>query len=221
MTDQRKHVVSFIVIISVLGAIPFLLWALEQKEERMSQEKYEEVVQETVQLIRAGSYKEAEYKLDEIPEGKEDKVTENLGRYVEMLWDERIKASIEKLESEANTIEVEYGGDLKEKMEQDVERIHTAYQKYEEQREEEKRLVEEAVQKIMEEQRQYLYQNTDTPNYSYSGSSSYSKPSKSYTYNDPYDAREYDDPEDFYYDNEDLFDDYEDAEDEWDDAWDD
>ena len=221
MTDQRKNVVSFIVIISVLGAITFLLWAWEQKEERMSQEKYEEVVQETVQLIRAGSYKEAEYKLDEIPEGKEDKVTENLGRYVEMLWDEKINASIEKLESEANTIEVEYGGDLKEKMEQDVERIHTAYQKYEEQREEEKRLAEEAVQKIMEEQRQYLYQNTDTPNYSYSGSSSYSKPSKSYTYNDPYDAREYDDPEDFYYDNEDLFDDYEDAEDEWDDAWDD
>ena len=37
----------------------------------------------------------------------------------------------------------------------------------------------------------------------------------SYTYEDPYDVEDYDDPEDFYFDNEDVFEDIEDAEDYW------
>lgn len=220
MTEKQKNVVGFIVMIAVLAAMPFLARAWELEEERMNQEKYEEVVQETVQLIRAGSYEEALNKLEEVPESAEDKVTENLGRYAKMLQDEKENTFIGTLNSEADAITVQYGGDLKEKMEQDVERIHTSYQKYKEQREEEERLAEEeATRKALEEKQQF--QNTYHSTYSYSGSSSYSKPSKSYTYNDPYDAREYDDPEDFYYDNEDLFDDYGDAEDEWEDAWDD
>ena len=57
MTEKQKNVVGFIVMIAVLAAMPFLVRAWEQEEERMNQEKYEEVVQKTVHLIQAGSYR--------------------------------------------------------------------------------------------------------------------------------------------------------------------
>lgn len=52
----------------------------------------------------------------------------------------------------------------------------------------------------------------------YSDSSSHSDTKSKSKVDDPFDASDYDDPEDFYYDNEDLFDYYEDAEDYYDDV---
>ena len=52
---------------------------------------------------------------------------ENLGRYAKMLQDEKENFFIGTLNSEANAIVVKYGGDLKEKMKQDViDKYHIA-----------------------------------------------------------------------------------------------